>query len=733
MNQRKPSWDVSIRHLFPSFPKFALTLCLMSAGFAGSLIGSVASLHAQDDGPSRRAAAHTQFEHAETMRATLEAKSERARSLQDYKDLVFAYRHVYLITPHAEEVPQALKEVGDLYRRMGQQFEALYFNSAVETYEFLLHEYPETRYREETLLAIADIERSNLAEPNLAEEAYKDFLSKYPHSTHASEASKALADMHGSEGVAAEADIPRAPAATQQPAATQTMPTIAVSGEAPSAASSSAASASAKPAAEQVVDAQTSAVSHIRIWNADTYTRIIIDLGGQAKYQTARIFNPDRIYFDIEDAKLSSSLLHNPINVPTGGYLKTVRVAQNRADVIRVVLEVSQVKDYSVFELANPDRLVVDVYGPNAQVSKVAPASEVPVEIAPAKPSGTTKAATLVSAKEAPAAAPIATSATPAPAKGKPATHAAPAPEAISNTSTNAAVTKTVSLPLESARAAAANIGPPTLPELTRAGTHSLTRALGLKISRIVIDAGHGGHDTGTIGPSGLMEKDLCLDVALRLGKIIQQNFPAAEVIYTRDDDTFVPLEQRTSIANQDKADLFLSIHANSSRDHTVNGIETYYLNFNASPEAMEVATRENALAQGSVHDLQDMVTKIAQNEKTEESRDFALDIQDSLAKHEDRTGTQERDRGVRKAPFVVLVGANMPSVLTEISFLSNPAEEQWLKKPDSRQHIAEGLYHGIQSYLQSTNSLSSSSNLPPSQKKVSSHAAAVVPSSDQE
>ncbi len=116
-----------------------------------------------------------------------------------------------------------------------------------------------------------------------------------------------------------------------------------------------------------------------------------------------------------------------------------------------------------------------------------------------------------------------------------------------------------------------------------------------------MIDAGHGGHDTGTIGPNGLMEKDLCLDVALRLGKLIEEGLPGAEVIYTRSDDTFIPLEERTNIANQAKADLFISIHANSSPDSSARGVETYYLNFSPSSEAMAVAARENATAQSSV------------------------------------------------------------------------------------------------------------------------------------
>jgi N-acetylmuramoyl-L-alanine amidase len=203
-----------------------------------------------------------------------------------------------------------------------------------------------------------------------------------------------------------------------------------------------------------------------------------------------------------------------------------------------------------------------------------------------------------------------------------------------------------------------------------------------------------------------LMEKDLCLDVAVRLGKIVQQRLPGADVVYTRSDDTFVPLEERTRIANEAKADLFISIHANSSHDHGARGVETYYLNLKGSPDAMEVAARENATSQESVHDLEDLVKKIARSEKIDESREFAADIQESLAKRIQKTNKTVKDRGVRKAPFVVLIGADMPSILTEISFLSNAADEQLLKKPEHRQKVAEGLYQGVASYLQSLNSM---------------------------
>jgi len=243
-------------------------------------------------------------------------------------------------------------------------------------------------------------------------------------------------------------------------------------------------------------------------------------------------------------------------------------------------------------------------------------------------------------------------------------------------------------------------------PVPTRDGQSTLTRALGLKIGRIVIDAGHGGHDTGTIGPTGLMEKDLCLDVALRLGKIIQQKLPGADIVFTRSDDTFIPLEDRTRIANEAKADLFISIHANSSPDHGARGIETYYLNMKGSAEAMAVAARENAVSQQGIHDLEEVVKKIARTEKIDESRELAEDVQDSLSRRIQKTTKPVKNRGVRKAPFVVLIGADMPSILTEISFLSNPADEQLLKKPEYRQRVAEGLYQGVSDYLQSLNSM---------------------------
>jgi N-acetylmuramoyl-L-alanine amidase/type II secretory pathway predicted ATPase ExeA len=238
------------------------------------------------------------------------------------------------------------------------------------------------------------------------------------------------------------------------------------------------------------------------------------------------------------------------------------------------------------------------------------------------------------------------------------------------------------------------------------ASQSSLTRELGLKITRIAIDPGHGGYDTGAMGPHGLLEKNLCLDVALRLGQLIEQNIVGAEVIYTRKNDNHVSLEERTAIANGANADLFISIHANSSDSRETRGVETYYLSLAVPPESMDFVTRENALAQSSLHDLPELIEKITRNERVTESKHLATDIQNTLSQQLQLVSWRETNRGVKQAPFIVLTGTNMPAILSEISFVSNASDEGLLLESNQRQRVAEGLYRGVAAYLDSLHSL---------------------------
>jgi N-acetylmuramoyl-L-alanine amidase len=237
---------------------------------------------------------------------------------------------------------------------------------------------------------------------------------------------------------------------------------------------------------------------------------------------------------------------------------------------------------------------------------------------------------------------------------------------------------------------------PPEMAKTNTDGKYSLARQLGLKVQRIIVDPGHGGQDPGAMYGK-MQEKDITLDVSQRLRKILQDQY-GYEVLMTRDSDEFIPLEQRTAYANSNSADLFVSVHVNSSRNKKARGIETYYLNFATTPEAMEVAARENAIAEKNMGELQKLTTAIAMNSKIEESRDFANLIQTNLVDQLKRQ-YQISSLGVKQAPFYVLIGAQMPSILAEISFISNDRESTLLAKPDYRQSIAEGIAKGVKIY----------------------------------
>ena len=612
----------------------------------------------------KRQSASTQYARAEEQREALSNKPTERRTLADYKQVVASYRRVALITPRAPEVPDSLLAVAELYSEMGDRFGRSYYQSAADAYQFLVHEYPSNKNCQDALLRVAKLQRDQLGDAALAKKTYEDFLKRYPRSPKKREVQESLAELALLQNSEAPGPI------------NQVVSNNGAEETAKEEARSNAPVHSGGRAVNHSESAEIPRVRRIRAAANGDVTRVTINLEDSVQFTSGRIANPDRIFFDLHAARLTPEMARANIQ-PDGTMLTAVRVAQNNTGVVRVVLDVNGVKDYTASLTSNPPQLLIDLYG--------APAA------APVRTATNSKNAINGAINEGSITGVNAGSDPTAVARNAPPNGKNAKPKSVKATGTGAKPDL---------------VRPTSTPQPTRNGQSTLTRALGLKIGRIVIDAGHGGHDTGTIGPTGLMEKDLCLDVALRLGKIIEQRLPGADVVYTRSDDTFVPLEERTNIANQAKADLFLSIHANSSRDHEARGIETYYLNLKGSAEAMEVAARENATAQEGVHDLQDIVKQIARTEKIDESKELAEDIQDSLSKRVQKSSKTVKNRGVRKAPFVVLIGADMPSILTEISFLSNPADEQLLKKPEQRQRVAEGLYQGVASYLESMNSV---------------------------
>jgi len=681
--------------------------------------------------------ARSQFAAAQRLHQALEARPAQQLTRTNYERVINAYRVVYLEAPSSTRADPSVVAVAQLKEEMGRRFEDDdILRSAIEQYEFLRSQYPGSKARFGALFRIGEIYQDDLHDKTRADAVFREFLQRYPRNQFAEQARKALAEP-------VEKASLKTPA--KQPAAPQQKDTADADDD-----KTVADDAGKDDGATEVQAGKPVRVTGIRHWSTPGYSRIAVDLDGGVKFESQRIDGPDRIFFDLLNTRLDPQLLAKTFDIDDG-FLKKIRISQFQPGRTRVVLEVNDVSDFQASLKSDPPRLVIEVRNKDVSNQDVRDkvvrdrdaeskpeAASLKEDTPSASPDdrGSIQASPAKSARKAHSPAALPNPCRNADSDSEDCTAASDEKTAkktvvVSSTGVKTTIvdaddddppaTKTVAKLDSPEIRPARKIGPPVAPpppaarkqskrpatddgvvreaQPTASGDRSLTRALGLKIGKIVIDPGHGGHDTGTIGPKGLQEKDLVLDVSRRLGKLLTTRL-GAEVVYTRSDDTFIPLETRTAIANQQGADLFVSVHANSSRDPDARGVETYYLNFTSSPDALEVAARENAVSDETIHQLQDLVKKIALKEKIEESQEFAGDVENSLHDGLAAKNPGLRDRGVKKAPFIVLIGANMPSILAEISFVSNPGDERKLRTPDYRQRIAESLYRGIAKYV---------------------------------
>ncbi len=735
----------------------ACAFCLAAACRGGLLDASTRTVRSV---PSR-AAGLSAWERAQHGRDILEAIPQVARTRADYTRALDLFRAIYHDAPAGSRAPASIFAVAELLAEQGRTLHDPHsFQAAAGQYRFLRTQYPMSGLVPAALLAEGQVEQDDLQEMAAARDCYTLLIKEHSKSSQAETARQTLATLRSvtsRSGARTSSVSPSATTAgnsvpdvlasgTPHQSTLPSMPTTADLGQAPARdtiptsavprltdlPSALPAPLSARPGAER---RKAAVVSGIRHWSTDDYTRVAIDLGDEVTYEAARVPHPDRILFDLHGTRLAPELLGKTFAVTDDGFLRRIRAAQATSDTTRVVLDVSDVTEYSAFLLPNPARLIIDIHG-KGKLAGVAAGEDAGAAPVPA-PARTESMPAQPAAVKAEVPAPrVAQTQAATPTRPVPNTVALKSPESRSELAALSqqpgkidATVKPTSRPIAmtsifaggasattpdtdhsaagsrkrgKSRAAALDSTDPGTPlrpaSPTAAGETSLVRALGLKIGRIVIDAGHGGHDSGTLGAGGIQEKDVVLDVALRLGKMLHERL-GAEIIYTRSDDTFIPLETRTAIANKAQADLFLSIHANSSPDETARGVETYYLNFTSQTDALQVAARENAVSGSSIHELSNLVKKIALKDKIEESREFAADVQQSL--YDGLTSGNEglKDRGVKKAPFVVLIGANMPSVLAEISFVTNERDATQLRRPEYRQRVAESLYRGVERY----------------------------------
>jgi len=377
-------------------------------------------------------------------------------------------------------------------------------------------------------------------------------------------------------------------------------------------------------------DSKLTAVKNIRYWSTPTYTRVVIDLDGQVEYtfnlleRDMDLHKPRRLYLDLENTYVGSGI---ETTIPIkDGLLQMARAAQYNKETVRVVLDIDNIKDYKIFRLHDPFRIVVDVSG-----AEEAKAEEKEI------------------------------------------------------------TTKT------EVRKVGKGIKKPESPD----DTVTLARQLGLSVKTIVIDPGHGGKDPGCYVNYAIQEKDIVLKLAKKLKGIIEKRL-GCEVFLTRNEDVFLPLDERTAFANVKKADVFISLHVNSHKQADIFGLETYFLNMATDENAVMLAAKENATSEKNISDLQSILNSLMLNTKISESSKLAYNVQDGIMASIKSSYRTNKSLGVKQAPFYVLIGAEMPAILIETGFISNSTERKRLQSDKYHEILADGIVDGIESYINS-------------------------------
>lgn len=597
-----------------------------TVNFASALVVSSALVLGVSAGAEAQSAREL-YNAAQRAEKRLHQSADRLGSKPEWVRVAKLYRQVVIEHPRSGYCDDALYFEAELYREVDRRFggDSVAVQRALDAYLLLANGYPSSQWALKARLNRGRVFFERLNDRKNASIELRKVTSLSSDSAEGLEAKRLLDQM-----------TPPRPR-TRKASATHDAP----------------------------VPAGMVGVRNIRHWTSKEkeYTRIVIDLDDEVKYEEGQVKNPDRIYFDLHGTRLTGDLGSREFPID-GGFLRQIRVGQNQHDVVRVVLDFDNVSDYKVFWLPDPYRLVVDILG---------------TEPAPKPPPA-------VVAEKAPERAPSpsqrgAAESMPAPPPG-PRESSPPAgaePVATADASDRIEVETELRLP----------------PAPNRDGDLSISRQLALRAGKVIIDPGHGGHDPGTM-KYGLKEKDLVLDISRRVAKLLEKDF---EVLMTRDKDVFIPLEERTAIANTKGGDLFVSIHVNAARSARPRGIETYYLNLATSPDAAEVAARENAVTTRRMAELSSLLQKVMNNSRIVESRDFASHVQDSMAVNMLSSKKDARNRGVKTAPFYVLLGAQIPSILVEVAYITNKNDATQLDDAAYRQKLAESIAEGIQNY----------------------------------
>jgi N-acetylmuramoyl-L-alanine amidase len=585
------------------------------------------------------------FRYANDLGRAIHDRPLEERSASDYRRALDAYGQVIRLNTDNYFSAESLTRKAELLRQMADATgESALYQQAIEAYRSVVAEHTHSTFVGEALTGIAQIYEENLQDLDGAAAAYKELISHFPSSVLAREA-RAVMARFDAQLKHRPVDVMIAGGSVDRPTGTPTL-------------------------------------TNVRNFSGPDYARVVVDLSDQARYAERRSGN--RLSIQLSSAAVSSTLFGRRFIVGDGSLLKRIVVTDGAAGaqgpaqgMVQIDIEVGSLSSYSTFRLSEPERIVIDLHAAGSIAGTTAR------ERAPGSNTRPEASVRSVGAK-------------------------AEVRETQPRTNLSAAEKNALkSLPeisepiLPLAQGSTAN---PAAAAAEALAAKVDAKAAQSPIKRIVIDPGHGGHDTGTISASGMREKDLVLDVGRRLRAFIKNNYPDVEVIMTRDTDRFVALEERTAIANSRRADLFISVHANASPSRAASGVETFFLSPDRAPaEDLQAAARENArLATDKTGEKPEpMFASVTVGNRVAESRELARYIQAGLVRG---IGAQSprtaMNRGVKHAPFVVLLGAAMPSVLAEVSFLSNPKDDALLQTGQFRERIAASLFAGLNAYL---------------------------------
>ena len=527
-----------------------------------------------------------------------------SKQKQQYRDtwlnVINEFEQVYKNYPKSSYAPKALYNIGNLYNSLyTRSFLDKDLDAGISAFKTLQQVYKKNTLADDALFKIAEIYRTKKGDTETALRFYKLILEKYPGSNSAPMARIWVKKLGGSITV-------------KQPVHAKKIAAV---------------------------------VNGIKVWSAADYTRVVINVSNEVVYSGHLLEQKEddmpgkRIYVDLKGTTFTCDT--PPISVKDG-LVEEVRAGQFNSNTARVVLDVGDISDYSIFNLEDPFRIIIDVKGKKVGAEKEAQGGKLS-ETTAEQPTQATGDARLSIAR----------------------------------------IIKDYETINKQAQ--------PIIPVMTPQSNASLS------IKKIVIDPGHGGHDPGAIGPNGVEEKNITLKIGTMLAKRLRAM--GFHVIMTRNKDVFIPLEERTAIANMSNADIFISIHANASLSHRTKGITTYYLSTTHDRSSMLVAARENATSTKKLSDLQLILEDLMKTAKINESAIFANDIQQDMVESLRKDGYTTPNLGVRSAPFFVLMHANMPSILIETSFVTNPTEEHQLEEKRYEESIVDGVVKGILRY----------------------------------